>query len=150
MEEFATMPRSMIYERFYAIFCHILSKVRTHPDQEILSKIRQKAKNADGLDESNNLLNFLYYNSCNIEEYFVAMDMDKTYRKEELFHKALSTFSTFQENIDDFNSHASKIYTTREAYPIWSLYAQKHLQYNWDILLSYARIQLVCADPINF
>jgi len=129
------------YTRFYDIFCHVLDKIRQENDEEGMTVIRSIAHRAGNLTEYPRLLDFLYSQKISIEDYFVATGFDKTCSTEHLFHVAIRTFSTFHEVIDEWNSHASKIYSVKEAFPRWSLGAHGVLSRYWDAFLSYGRFR---------
>jgi hypothetical protein len=74
-----------------------------------------------------NLYLFLYKNKYSIEEFF-AYNFDNIINYKKLFEIAISCFTKTSDIIDDYNSHASKIYLIKCYYPFFTLKAHKKIQ----------------------
>lgn len=74
-----------------------------------------------------NLYIFLYKNKYSIEEFF-AYNFNDIQNYKKLLEIAINTFTRSSEIIDDYNSHASKIYTMKYYYPFFILGAHKKIK----------------------
>ena len=80
-----------------------------------------------------NILDFLYKKKYSYEELICFLSIDANHDK--LFQIGLEIFTIISEQIDDYNSHCSKIYMEQVYYPISSLQLSSNFYYFWNSLI---------------